>query len=185
MPPFLPALPTSANQSSRIPIRACSRRRGAGGPPVRVVRDPHDGRDEPGADDGCVEQDGYCHAEAELLDVRRGTGEEGREHDGNQERCRGDDPPGALQAEGHGVGLDSTPLRLATASSSAVAAAASVSMPLGVSMARITEGFRMPKSSVSTTAARAESLSEELKPSDFIAPNTCTPRIPKTPMVMT
>src|SRR5215218_7139680 len=71
-------------------------------PPVPAAHELHGRRHQQHPDHGGVEQDRDGHAEAHLLDGQQLPGGEAEEHDHDQGRGRGDDPPGALQAEGHG-----------------------------------------------------------------------------------
>src|SRR5215216_2500197 len=73
---------------------------GGRGPPVPAAHQLHGRRDQQHPDHGGVEQDRDGHAQTHLLDGQQLPGGEAEEHDHDQGRRRGDDPPGALQAEG-------------------------------------------------------------------------------------
>src|SRR5215216_4410971 len=82
------------------PEAAMQPAQGRRGPPVPAAHQLHGRRDQQHPDHGGVEHDRDGHAQAHLLDGQQLPGGEAEEHDHDQRRRRGDDPPGALQAEG-------------------------------------------------------------------------------------
>ncbi len=90
-------------------VQAAQRRRR---PPVPPARQAHEGGDEGAADHEGVDEDGEGEAEAEQLDEPDLGGPEGDEHDGDQQRGRGHDPTGALEAHGHRAAVVAGPVVL-------------------------------------------------------------------------
>ena len=80
-------------------VEAAQRR---GRPPVALAQQLHGRRHEQRAHERGVDDDGDGQADTELLDGEDlAGGEPGEDHD-DERRCRGDDPPRALQAHGDG-----------------------------------------------------------------------------------
>lgn len=73
------------------------------GPPVALAEESRRGRDEEGADDGRINDDGDGQTDPELLDGEDLSSRAPSEHDHDEQGRRGDDASGALEAEGDGL----------------------------------------------------------------------------------
>src|ERR1035438_4485366 len=76
-------------------------RQGTGGPPVHGAQQPHRGRNQQGAHDGGIDQDGDEHAYPDHLHDHDAGGGKSADNNGEQDRRAGNDPATALQSDGH------------------------------------------------------------------------------------